>query len=448
MKTPSLTARLLGATTLALMAAMALIALLSYAAVTHFPRLLLESDFTANAGDIAEGLVYNPAGIPVALKVHTSLASAFEVLDRDILYRVVNAQGQALLPPEAQVLAPAGRAFDPALTRFDLVRENTLLHVATFPLDRPGTRYYLQIARSERFQQALTHNDGGTVRMAALATIGLALLVFIVMVLYTFNRLLKPLHAASQAAASITPGNLQTRLSTQGMPSELTPLITALNGALERLAIGYQVQQEFLATVAHELKTPLALMRGTVELGDSPDRATLLADIDGMSRHVQQLLQLAECSETQNYTIGPTDAAAAVADAIAKLDRLALSRGVAIGTPLTPVPYLIEADRGALFILIRNLLENAIQHAPRGGTVEVELNARGLSVRDYGVGISAQERPLLFRRYWRGSPQNHGGTGLGLAICLQIVLAHGWSISCEDAEPGARFWVGFHQFAE
>lgn len=446
MKANSLTARLLVATTLALMATMACIALLTYLLMTHFPRLLLEADFRSNATHVSDGLVYDATGRPVALDLPTGLGSAFAALKQDVLYRVLDVQGQVLLPaePQAQALTLPGMGFDPTLTRFDMTQDGQLLHVATFPLTRPEGHYFVQIARSERFQQALTHNDGDNAREVALATTFFTLAVFIIIVFYTVNRVLKPLHAASQAAASIAPGNLHTRLSTQGMPSELLPMINALNAALERLAVGYHVQQEFLATVAHELKTPLALMRGTIELGTSPDRDTLMADIDGMSRQVQQLLQLAECSEAHNYTMAATDAAAVARDAIDKLERLAQSRGVTFEAPQLLSACPIRADRGALFILLRNLLENAIQHAPWGSRVEVALTARGLSVHDHGPGIPARDLPMLFRRYWRGQASDGGGTGLGLAICLQIAGAHAWTLSAHNAEPGARFQVEFY----
>ncbi|MDQ2147591.1 ATP-binding protein [Alcaligenaceae bacterium C4P045] len=445
MKRNSLTAKLLAATTLALLATAALVASLSYVVITHYPGVWLEADFVSSADEVADGLIFDAADRPIALKIHSGLTSAYAALHNDMLYRVVDPDGNVLLAADAnaKALTPDDKPFDPTLTRFDLVRDGNLLHVATFPLDRPGPVYYLQLARSERFQQAMTGLESSTAHEAGLTATIMALLIFSAIVFYTLRRVLKPLHTASEAAARITPGNRHTRLSTDGMPSELVPLITALNQALERLSVGYEVQQEFLTTAAHELKTPLALMRGTVELGDSPDRTTLLADIDGMSRQVQQLLQLAECSESQNYTMAPTDMALVVADATAKLTRLATNAQVVMHTTLAPC--VIQADRAALFILLRNLLENAVRFAPRGSAIEVALNAQGLSVRDHGVGIDPQDMPMVFRRYWRGSNPSGGGSGLGLAICKQIAHAHGWSISVHNADPGACFQIHFQQ---
>lgn len=439
--------RLLGATSLALLATVTVIATFFYIMETRFPDVQLDADLASNTERVADGLVYDASDMPVALEVAQALRNAYIALPNDVIYRVVDQQGKVLLASDASIhaLTPTGQVFDPKLKRFDLMRNGVKLNVATSEVARPGLAKYIQVARSDRFQQAITHSETGAARMAAMLAVILALAVFGAMVFYIFNRLLKPLNDASQAAASITPQNLHMRLSAKGMPTELVPLITALNEALDRLATGYRVQQGFLATAAHELKTPLALMRGTVELGKSPDRATLLADIDGMSRQVQQLLQLAECSETHNYTIGRTDAAAVVDDAIEKLARMASQAGVAVTAKIVPRPCLIEADRGALFILVRNLLENALQHAPRKSVVDVQLTQESLTVRDHGVGITEKERPLLFRRYWRGAAQREQGSGLGLAICQQVAQAHGWSISAHAAHPGARFAVTFVQ---
>lgn len=444
MKLNSLTGKLLFASTIALILTTAFVAILSHVVITYFPRVMLEADFVGNERQLSGGLVFDAADRPIAVNVNPGLSSVFDVLKDDVIYRVVDAQGKVLLASDdgAHPFAPAGQPFNPQLKRFNLAPGGNLLHVATFALNRPGPQYYVQVARSERFQQALTQNDGGTVRLTTLIMTIVALLIFSAIVLCTIYRLVKPVQKVSLAASRITPRNLQARLATESLPCELVPLITAFNGALDRLANGYRVQQEFLATTAHELKTPLALMRGTVELGNSSDRAQLLADIDGMSRQIQQLLQLAECSESHNYIIAETDPTVVVADAIVKLDRLAHSRDVAINTNALVQPILIKADRAALAILIRNLLENAIQHAPPGTTVQVLHDENGLTVRDYGPGIDQNDLPKIFHRFWRGA-DSEGRSGLGLAICQQIALAHGWTISVDAANPGAAFRISF-----
>lgn len=98
-----------------------------------------------------------------------------------------------------------------------------------------------------------------------------------------------------------------------------------------------------------------------------------------------------------------------------------------------------KADRGALFTLLKNLLENAIQHAPSTTTVDVEVQRDVLSVRDWGPGLDPAQIPLLFERFWRAAHRRDHGAGLGLSICQEIALAHGWSLTVERADPGLRF---------
>ncbi|WP_431262384.1 sensor histidine kinase [Roseateles chitinivorans] len=100
-----------------------------------------------------------------------------------------------------------------------------------------------------------------------------------------------------------------------------------------------------------------------------------------------------------------------------------------------------DADRGALFTLLKNLLENAIQHAPAGSLVSVEIEADRLSVRDRGPGVTPHQLSRIFGRFWRGAHRRDHGAGLGLAICQEIAEAHGWTLSAQPEDPGLRMVV-------
>jgi signal transduction histidine kinase len=217
---------------------------------------------------------------------------------------------------------------------------------------------------------------------------------------------------------------------------------------LERLEVGYRVQKEFLATAAHELKTPLALMRGQVELDGSPGGAALLNDIDHMARQVQQLLHLAEVSEVQNYSVETVDVMAIVAAAVDQLARLSQSREVTVRMEGPSRKVMLPADPGALTVLVRNLVENAVHHSAPSSIVMVEVDELGICVRDHGRGIDPADMPMLFKRFWRGAHRRDEGAGLGLSICHEIAQVHDWALTARNAQRGAEFTLLFSSPAQ
>lgn len=253
----------------------------------------------------------------------------------------------------------------------------------------------------------------------------------------------RPLRQVSQAAAQVGPRRLGTRLRSDQLPSEVEPLINAFNAALERPEQGYRVQQEFLAAAAHELKTPLALLQAEIELSGAPNTQVLLPDTAQMARQVHQLLHLAEVSEGHNYAFAPVQLVTVVDDATDYLRRLADQRAVHLVVEDTDAASSrVDADASAVFVLVKNLLENAIHHAPPGSSVRVRVRGDGFSVCDAGPGVPPAQRPMLFKRFWRGTKEGDGA-GQGLAICLEICHSHGWTIGLdgEAAGAGARFVV-------
>jgi two-component system sensor histidine kinase QseC len=270
-----------------------------------------------------------------------------------------------------------------------------------------------------------------------------SLALFALAVYFTLSRLLVSLKEASMAASRIEPVNLSARLSSDHLPSEMSPLIDAFNLALGRLEQGYQVQKAFLEGAAHELKTPLALIRAQIELSSGSDRAALLQDVDLMARQVHQLLHLAEVSEAQNYVYAPTEVASVAREVIDHLYRLAERRSVSLQLLAPDEEIRAKADRSALFVLLKNLTENAIRHSPTGGVVSLHVDANYIEVRDLGDGIDEADFPHLFERFWRGGAERESGAGLGLAICREIARVHGWSLDAHNAKPGAIFRLRF-----
>jgi two-component system sensor histidine kinase QseC len=441
----SLGGRLLATFVLASLLSIVLAAVALETAFRWHPEFALSHGLGQQAAWIEANLAFDATGAPVALREPPDTAWVYTAATRDWKYRVVDARGVAVLSSDADAppfaATPAG--FDAMRDRFDIVVDGLPLHVATQALARDGHPYYIQTAISDRAAALLTGAVVGPVMKNALVIAALSLVLFAIGVHATLGHLLLPLRRASDAASRIAPRNIETRLSESAMPRELRPLIRAFNAALDRLQQGYRVQQEFLAAAAHELKTPLALIRGQVELSESDDRELLLGDIDRMARQVHQLLHLAEVSEAHNFKMAEIDLAAAATEATTFLQRLAQRAGVHLDLRLPDALAPRRADRAAVFVLLKNLIENAIQHSPHGAVVTVDLRERGVSVRDEGEGIPPQHLGELFKRFWRGAARRDTGAGLGLAICHEIALAHGWSLVARNGAAGAEFLVSF-----
>jgi signal transduction histidine kinase len=272
------------------------------------------------------------------------------------------------------------------------------------------------------------------------------LLVLLVTDIAIFRRALLPLRQASEIAQHIGPARTDIRLPLDEIPSEVRPLVSAINKALDRLDQGFRVQREFTADAAHELRTPLSILRTRVETLDDPRVAKALhLDIEAMSRVVSQLLDIAEL---EAFTIDPLevadlqDACAEVAEFIAPL---ALEQGREIALLGATAPVWVKGNAEMMKRAIRNLAENAIKHAPKDTVVEFVVEENGtVTVLDRGPGISIEERELIFQRFWRRDRNQQGSTGLGLSIVQRIAELHGAAIEVQNRVlGGAQFSLHF-----
>lgn len=440
----SLAGRLLLAALSGMLAAAA-VAALPMALWSRLTPSMIAGELANHVDSIAGGVWTRPDG-SVGVRLRQRIAYSYDALPRDSAYRVLDPAGRVVAASREGPVLAAWRALSPTVRRFEMPNpEGTVvLLVESGEVVRGGRRYTVQVARSDRFVTTLNGYESQVYLRGGLVSAALAVAVFCIVVSVTVKRMVRPLERASAAAADIAPRNLAARLRIDGLPEELKPLIEAFNAALARLEAGYKVQQEFLAAAAHELKTPLALLRAEIELGGASNRELLLRDTDLMARQVHQLLHLAEVSEGRNYRFSPVRPERVAADAIDYLTRVAEGRSVRLRL-LDACAGPVRADAGALFVLLKNLLENALNHSPAGATVTLALTAAGFSVADEGEGIAAAERPLLFRRFWRGAGETGQGAGLGLAICQEIAIAHGWSIraAAREAGTGALFEVRY-----
>lgn len=251
------------------------------------------------------------------------------------------------------------------------------------------------------------------------------------------RRALRPITDASNLARRIQPGSAGLRLPETGLPNEVRPLVQAINQALDRLERGFQMQRDFTADAAHELRTPLAVLMAMADV--LPDQAAeeLRPHISGMSRIVGQLLELAELEFS---TIGAGDAAdlrAVCSEAVSLMAPVALAEGKTIELSAPAAPVWVQGNAELLFRAVRNLVENAIRYTAATTAVEVEVNEAGtVVVKDRGPGVPPAERDLIFRRFWRRDRRSGSNAGLGLSIVQRAIQIHGGKIAIGEREGG------------
>ena len=214
--------------------------------------------------------------------------------------------------------------------------------------------------------------------------------------------------------------------------TELRPLLAALNHALERVGQHIALQRRFIANAAHQLRTPLAVLKTQAAVGlrdpapQAKDEAlaAMEASANGLARVVNQLLTLARAEPGGANMRSVLDAAAPTRAALEQLAVLALDRGIDLTLHVGEHPIPVEAHVTLLHELVMNLVGNALDAAPRGGAVEVRLRASAgaaeWTIEDTGPGIPADQRARVMERFYRLPGAPTGGTGLGLAIVAAI----------------------------
>lgn len=272
------------------------------------------------------------------------------------------------------------------------------------------------------------------------------LLILLAIDIIIFRRAVAPLWKASEQASNIGPARTHIRLPTEQIPREIVPLVTAVNQALDRLEDGFRVQRQFTADAAHQLRTPLAILRTRIEtLGDGAARQALHDDIEGMSRIVAQLLEIAEL-DTLVLDPGETaDLRAVCAEVVGAIAPFAIAQHKDIALRGADAPVMIHGNSEMLQRAVFNLAENAIKFTAQETSVDVEVGDDGsVRVRDCGPGVAEAERELIFQRFWRRDRQRNDGAGLGLSIVRGVADDHAATVAVDNLPGGgAEFTLRF-----
>jgi two-component system, OmpR family, sensor histidine kinase QseC len=268
---------------------------------------------------------------------------------------------------------------------------------------------------------------------------GIPLLLLLIALLMRYG--LAPLAELAQRIERRQPGTLG-RIELSRSPSEIVPVVRALNGLLER-------ERRFTADAAHELRTPLSALKVHAQnaaraQSDDERRASLehmLAGLERSIRLAEQMLSLSRASARAGAP-EPVSLRQALEDAIEDVLPALKQRGMKISFAAQPVvnDFVVRGDRDKLTTLARNLLDNAVRYSPRGSSVRAELTSRDggvtLAVSDEGSGIAPELRERVFESYYRVPGSEAEGSGLGLAIVREIATQHGATVEIRDGDAG------------
>ncbi|WP_144373512.1 ATP-binding protein [Vogesella urethralis] len=228
------------------------------------------------------------------------------------------------------------------------------------------------------------------------------------------------------------------------VPSEIRPLIDAMNQLIARVANTLQHERRFTADAAHELRSPLAGLRvqaELVQLLDDPAArqaaiGKVLASVDRASHLVDELLALSRLEQQQTLPFAPLSWPAIAENAVAEVAAAAAQRATRIELQLATSGPLTDGDASLLQLLLRNLLDNAVRYSPPGSQVQLQISPQQLQVLDNGPGIADEHLARIGERFYRPPGQDASGSGLGLSIVGRIARLHGLQLAWHNRPEG------------
>ncbi|WP_088889575.1 sensor histidine kinase [Leptolyngbya ohadii] len=310
------------------------------------------------------------------------------------------------------------------------------------PGKQPGTLIVLYDVTSD-FQQ------GRQALLHLLRDVSIFLGISLIFAWFTAGRVLAPLRQLTKTAQSIRESDMSQRLPVQGK-DEIAELTTTFNEMLDRLQVAFESQKEFLKDASHELRTPITVIQGHLEMlqyrpNQQEETIVLVMDeLDRMSRLVNDLLLLAK-TENPNFLHLKTEELDWMTEELyLKARSLAPRQWKLESKGLSP----IRCDRQRLTQAVMNLVQNAVRHTQENDTITLGSSVRdnyvALWVRDTGEGIAPQDQKRIFQRFTRGTNQDNQfeGYGLGLSIVQAIAHAHhGWVELQSHLGAGSTFTI-------
>ncbi|MFT0858582.1 sensor histidine kinase [Ancylobacter sp. G4_0304] len=298
-------------------------------------------------------------------------------------------------------------------------------------VDIEGRPTFIEIAIDGDRQGALWEVFADEVTEHMLVPMGLALFVVLGASLYSIRVALRPVRDAAATAELLDPMKPDGALSTQGMPLEIAQLAGAVNRSYERVRNLIAGQKLFTSAIAHEIRTPLAIIRLELERIDHPRAARAIREIDELTRFLEQVVALARLEATGRDGFAEVHLDQLLEEVVGTLAGMVYAGGASIGFEGSTDP-VVSGSAPLLRDAVRNLIENALRHGGPGVAIRIVSTSDGhIDVIDDGVGFVAQPVSDALGHYKRS-----GGLGIGLEIVRRICELHGARFDIRRA--GAR----------
>ena len=269
--------------------------------------------------------------------------------------------------------------------------------------------------------------------------VGMPVLILFLPAILTVRIIIQRSYRLLEESARViaeTPATRGLQIDDRAMPVEVLPFVGAINDLLKRLDHAAKEHENFAADVAHQIRTPLAIMALALDQGEEPGIAILRAEVASMSRLVDQLLLLtqinAQAAAPVPMHVHPLNDL--VIDATSRFAPLAVAASRKVAFEESANDVAVACHKEAVASALRNLLDNALRVTPEGGTVVVGCGPGArVFVRDEGPGLPAEDLNKIVKREIRTDSTQGKGAGLGLAIVTRIMAAHGGHLqTCPD----------------
>lgn len=358
----------------------------------------------------------------------------------------------AIVDAARAVLARGPRPLPIATNAVQLSVRETALHqgpidVVIYPTTHAGAPAWVIVTQDRRHPEVLVDDVIASFLSRFIWVVPAVLMLLLFANLAIVRTVTRSVAQAAAEADQIGPESLELRIDPLHLPVEVRPLVQAANAALARVEDGYRRQSNFIADVAHELRTPLALIGLRAdEVSDPAVRDKLREGIARATHVVSQLMELAK-AENAAPVLESVDPNALAQEAVIAHAPLVFGSGRSIALSTDEDAVKIQASPPLVAIMLTNLIDNAVRHSPVGTSIVVSVSRDGtIAVTDDGPGISHGLQGLAKQRYWRGDARRTDGAGLGLAIISRIMASHRGRLDIgRGSQGGARMRLQFAQ---